>query len=136
MTRTNLVFGDIEGKLDLLRVECTKCRKGRYHLHKLIERYGRKGNMMKWLTEAETRLPEAGGVPASWPLRLDMSYAEGALIMLRAARVSHRTARAGGITCRGKFLLGRFTNAAALAATGPTPPQLPGGPPRSPDFSF
>jgi hypothetical protein len=33
----------------VLRVECTKCdRKGRYHVHKLIEKYGRKGNMMKW----------------------------------------------------------------------------------------
>jgi hypothetical protein len=25
MPRTYLVFGDIEGKLDVLRVECTKC---------------------------------------------------------------------------------------------------------------
>ena len=49
MPRTYLVFGDIEGKLDVLRVECTKCdRKGRYHVHKLIEKYGRKGNLMKW----------------------------------------------------------------------------------------
>jgi hypothetical protein len=33
----------------MLRVECTKCdRKGRYHVHKLIEKYGRNGNMMKW----------------------------------------------------------------------------------------
>jgi len=49
MTRTYLIFGDIEGKLDMLRVECTKCaRKGRYHVHKLIEKYGRKANMMKW----------------------------------------------------------------------------------------
>ena len=31
MPRTYLIFGDIEGKLDVLRVECTKCdRKGRY----------------------------------------------------------------------------------------------------------
>jgi hypothetical protein len=43
------IFGDIEGKLDVLRVECTRCdRKGRYHVHKLIEKYGRNGNMMKW----------------------------------------------------------------------------------------
>jgi hypothetical protein len=29
MARTYLVFGDMEGKLDVLRVECTKCpRKG------------------------------------------------------------------------------------------------------------
>ena len=49
MPRTYLIFGDIEGKLDVLRVECTKCdRKGRYHVHKLIEKYGRKGNLMKW----------------------------------------------------------------------------------------
>ena len=25
MPRTYLIFGDIEGKLDVLRVECTKC---------------------------------------------------------------------------------------------------------------
>ena len=49
MPRTYLVFGDIEGKLDVLRVEYTKCDcKGRYHVHKLIEKYGRNGNMSKW----------------------------------------------------------------------------------------
>jgi len=47
--RTYLIFGDIEGKLNAVRVECTKCdRKGRYQVGKLIEKYGRKGNMMKW----------------------------------------------------------------------------------------
>jgi hypothetical protein len=36
--RTYLIFGDIEGKLDVLRVECTKCdRKGRYRVRRLIE---------------------------------------------------------------------------------------------------
>ena len=31
MARTFVIFGDIEGKLAVLRVECTKCdRKGRY----------------------------------------------------------------------------------------------------------
>ena len=59
MPRSYLIFGDIEGKLDLLRVECTKCdRKGRYHVHRLIEKCGRKGNMMKW-REMVRRLPEA-----------------------------------------------------------------------------
>jgi hypothetical protein len=49
MPRTYVIFGDIEGKLDVLRVECTKCsRKGRYHVARLIEKYGRKANMMKW----------------------------------------------------------------------------------------
>jgi hypothetical protein len=46
--RTFLIFGDIEEKLDVLRVECTKCtRKGCYRLSRLIEKYGRKGNMMR-----------------------------------------------------------------------------------------
>jgi hypothetical protein len=49
MPRNYLVFGDIEGKLDVLRVQCTKCsRRGAYYLHRLIEKHGRKGNMMKW----------------------------------------------------------------------------------------
>jgi hypothetical protein len=49
MPRNYLVFGDIQGKLDVLRVECTKCgRRGVYYVHKLIEKHGRKGNMMKW----------------------------------------------------------------------------------------
>jgi len=48
-TRTYLIFGDVEGALDTLRVECTKCgRKGRYSVRRLIEKYGRKANMMKW----------------------------------------------------------------------------------------
>jgi hypothetical protein len=47
MARTYLVFGDIEGKLDMLRVECTRCpRKGSYIVRKLIEKYRRKANMM------------------------------------------------------------------------------------------
>jgi hypothetical protein len=49
MPRNYVVFGDIEGKLDVLRVECTKCsRRSVYYLHRLIEKHGRKGNMMKW----------------------------------------------------------------------------------------
>jgi hypothetical protein len=44
-----LVFGDIEGKLDVPRVECTRCeRKGRYSVGRLIEKHGRDGHMMKW----------------------------------------------------------------------------------------
>jgi hypothetical protein len=49
VSRTYLIFGDIESKLDVLRVECTKCaRKGGYSVRKLIEKYGRKANVMKW----------------------------------------------------------------------------------------
>ena len=48
MARTYLVFGDIDGKLDVLRVECARCqRKGRYSVARLIEKYGRNRHMMK-----------------------------------------------------------------------------------------
>jgi len=63
MPRTYLVFGDIEGKLDVLRVECTKCdRKGRYSMAKLIEKHGRNGNMMKW-REMLTPTARSGMLP-------------------------------------------------------------------------
>jgi hypothetical protein len=59
MARTYLVFGDIEGKLDALRVECTRCqRKGRYSVRKLIERYGRKAHMMKWREQLSNDCPK------------------------------------------------------------------------------
>ena len=46
MARTYLVFGDIEGKLDVL---CTQCpRKGRYSVANLITKHGRRGNLMVW----------------------------------------------------------------------------------------
>ena len=59
MPHTYLFFGDIEGKLDVLRVECTTCdRKGRYHVHKLIEKYGLMGNISAWASNLKSRLPE------------------------------------------------------------------------------
>jgi hypothetical protein len=37
-----IIFSDLIGKLDVLRVECAKCgRSGRYRLVDLITRYGR-----------------------------------------------------------------------------------------------
>src|SRR5262245_60494280 len=58
-TRTYLIFGDVEGALDTLRVECTKCpRKGRYSVRKLIEKYGRKANMMKWKEQLNGDCPK------------------------------------------------------------------------------
>jgi len=37
-----IIFGDLVGKLDLLRIECAKCgRSGRYRLADLITRYCR-----------------------------------------------------------------------------------------------
>ena len=69
--RTYLVFGDIEGKLDVLRVECTKCeRKGRYHVRKLIEKHGRKGNMSAWVSDLKatvrSAMPPGSKIVATW----------------------------------------------------------------------
>jgi hypothetical protein len=37
-----IIFGDLIGKLDMVRIECGKCgRAGRYRLADLIVRYGR-----------------------------------------------------------------------------------------------
>jgi hypothetical protein len=72
MARTHLVFCDIEGNLHVLRVECTHCqRKGRYHIHKLIEKYGRKANMMKWKEQLNGE-SEAGRTSVARPLRPDL----------------------------------------------------------------
>ena len=57
--RDYLIFGAIDAKLDVLCVECTKCeRKGRYSVSKLIEKYGRKGNMMKWKEQLNGDCPK------------------------------------------------------------------------------
>ena len=58
--RSYIIFGDIEGKLDVLRVECTKCaRKGRYSVRRLIEKYGRRANLMKWNEQLNGDCPGA-----------------------------------------------------------------------------
>jgi hypothetical protein len=47
--RGYLAFADIEGKLDMLRVECTRCpRAGRYSVAKLIATHGRLANVANW----------------------------------------------------------------------------------------
>jgi hypothetical protein len=47
-----------EGKLDVLRVECTRCdRKGRYTVAKLIEKHGPKGNLMVWREMLNATVP-------------------------------------------------------------------------------
>jgi hypothetical protein len=49
ISRGHIVFGDIEGKLEVLRIECTKCgRGGHYGVARLIEKHGREGNLMAW----------------------------------------------------------------------------------------
>jgi hypothetical protein len=59
MARSYHVFGDIAGKLAMLRVECTRCpRKGRYSVAKLIAQYGREGNMSEWMSDLKADCPK------------------------------------------------------------------------------
>jgi hypothetical protein len=52
-----IIFRDIAGKLDVLNVECDKCgRRGRYHLHRLIERYGIDAKLFDWSDESQRPL--------------------------------------------------------------------------------
>ena len=45
-----IVFGDLVGKLTVLRVEYSKCgRFGRYPLHRLIDKHGGNGTIIAWL---------------------------------------------------------------------------------------
>ena len=47
-----IIFSDLIGKLDLLRVRCEKCgRDGCYGLNRLIERRGRDTKLIDWLDE-------------------------------------------------------------------------------------
>jgi hypothetical protein len=62
MARTYLIFGEIEGKLDVLCVECTKCaRKVRYHV---LRQY------VEMVVRPERRLPEARCTQPAQTLRL------------------------------------------------------------------
>jgi hypothetical protein len=47
-----IIFSDLMGKLDVLRVECAKCeRAGRYRLADLISRYGRDAKLFAFTTD-------------------------------------------------------------------------------------
>jgi hypothetical protein len=49
-----IIFRDLVGKLDVLNVECAKCgRRGGYHLHRLIERYGIDAKLFDFEPEAD-----------------------------------------------------------------------------------
>jgi hypothetical protein len=46
----SITFGDLIGKLDVLRVNCDKCwRAASYSVAGLIERHGRNGKLTAWL---------------------------------------------------------------------------------------
>ena len=54
-----IVFSDLIGKLDMLRVSCDKCgRDGCYGLAKLIDKRGRDGKLVDWLEELTADCPK------------------------------------------------------------------------------
>jgi hypothetical protein len=54
----SLTPADLIGKLDVLRVECTKCcRAGRYQVDRLMRELGRNGKLTDWLAEITTDCP-------------------------------------------------------------------------------
>jgi hypothetical protein len=54
-----IIFGDLIGKLDLLRVACAKCgRDGCYGLQRLIEKRGRDAKVIDWLDELTADCPK------------------------------------------------------------------------------
>jgi hypothetical protein len=81
MARTYLVFGDIEGKLRVLRVECSRCgRKGRYDVGKLIKKIRTQRQHDEMERAAQRRLSQSGRPSNTLSVRSDLSRsAEGAL---------------------------------------------------------
>ena len=54
-----IIFSDLIGKLDMLRVACPKCgRDGSYLLSRLIEKRGRDAKLIDWLDELTTECPK------------------------------------------------------------------------------
>jgi hypothetical protein len=47
-----IIFSDVMGKLDMLRIECPKCgRSGRYRLADLLMRYGRNEKLFAFMED-------------------------------------------------------------------------------------
>jgi hypothetical protein len=56
-----IIFRDSVGRLDVLNVECAKCGlRDRYHLYRLIERYGIDAKLFDWSDEITADYPLVG----------------------------------------------------------------------------
>jgi hypothetical protein len=54
-----IIFRDVVGKLDVLRVECDKCgRSGQYRFDRLIMRYGIDAKLFDWSDEITADCPQ------------------------------------------------------------------------------
>jgi len=60
-----IIFGDLIGKLDVLRGRCDKCgHDGCYGLNRLVERCGRDAKLVDWLDEIAADCPKR--VTVNW----------------------------------------------------------------------
>ena len=60
-----IIFGDLIGKLDVLRVACEKCgRDGRYQVQRLINDRGRNCKIVDWLDQITADCPKKATI--SW----------------------------------------------------------------------
>ena len=60
-----IVFSDLVGKLDVLRVTCDKCgRAGSYRVTRLVEQHGREAKIVDWLDKIVADCPKR--VTVTW----------------------------------------------------------------------
>ena len=60
-----IIFADLIGKLDVLRVACDSCgRAGSYRVARLIEQHGRDAKLVDWIDEIAADCPKR--VKVNW----------------------------------------------------------------------
>jgi hypothetical protein len=53
-----IIFADIVGKLEILRIECPVCgRRGQYRVDRLVERYGLNEKINRWSDDVTADCP-------------------------------------------------------------------------------
>ena len=53
-----VTFGDIAGKLELLRIECSKCNwAGHYRVMRLMKECGQDATLTEWLSKLTAECP-------------------------------------------------------------------------------
>jgi hypothetical protein len=64
-----VTLGDLAGRLEMLRVSCSKCdRKGQYHVAALIERQGAGLGLPDWTDQLTADCPRRARPGATWDL--------------------------------------------------------------------
>ena len=87
-----IIFGDLIGKFDVLRVACDKCdRAGRYRLHHLIKSRGRDAKVIDWLTEITADCPRQ--VPREEPHHAVLSHCRRVPLIAMLWRVRNSRGR-------------------------------------------